>query len=68
MFILTGMYQFEAARSTMPDTDAQFAFDGIDDCFVLAESGTYGKAEDCHKELFTLLETWKSGLDFPGLR
>lgn len=48
----------QVARSTEQDEDIQFAFDGLDDRFNLAESGTYGALEDCRSELLALLETW----------
>lgn len=48
----------QVVRSTEQDEDIQFAFDGLDDSFNLAELGTYGTLEDCRGELLALLEMW----------
>lgn len=48
----------QIAQSTGLDEEIRFAFDGIDDSFALAQSGTYGTFEDCKSELLTALLRW----------
>lgn len=47
----------QIAQSTEQGENIQFAFDSLDDCFSLAESGTYGTLADCRGQLLSLLET-----------